>query len=85
MNNIPPWGDSRDNPWKEFDLFEEWVATKKLKHINISDSRVLIELWELCSDVFMHEREEQPVYPDIPTVGFDVDGFRDYLKSESLE
>ena len=75
MRNIPPWGTKDDNPWKEFDLFEDWARTKKLRHIDISDSRTLIELWEICCDVFMHDREQKVEYPDLPTVTFDVNGF----------
>lgn len=85
MNNIPPWGDSSDNPWKEFDLFEEWAATKKLRHINISDSGVLIELWELCSDVFMYDKEEQKTVPEVQKEVGVTTCFTEYIQRDFFE
>lgn len=67
MKDVPPWGSNENNPWKEFDLFEEWARSKNLKYIDISDARTLIELWEICCDVFVHDRElKSEDYSEIP-------------------
>ena len=52
MNDIkPPWGYSED-PWKEIDLFQDWVIEKDLKTIDVIDTLTLIELFSLCTETF---------------------------------
>lgn len=52
MNDIkPPWGYSED-PWKEIDLFQDWVIGKDLKAIDVTDTLTLIELFGLCTETF---------------------------------
>jgi hypothetical protein len=52
MNDIkPPWGYSED-PWKEIDLFQDWVIEKDLKAIDVTDTLTLIELFGLCTETF---------------------------------
>jgi hypothetical protein len=53
-NQIPPWGNNEGNPWGEFDLFSEWVKTKNLNYIDVDKTSVLVELWQLCHEVFKH-------------------------------
>jgi hypothetical protein len=48
---IPPWGYDED-PWKEMDLFRDWVADKELKSIDVTDTLTLIEVFGLCSETF---------------------------------
>lgn len=47
----PPWGYDED-PWKEMDLFKNWVLEKNLRAIDVTDTLSLIEMFILCSESF---------------------------------
>jgi hypothetical protein len=73
MNDIkPPWGYSED-PWKEIDLFQEWVIEKDLKAIDVTDTLTLIELFGLCTKTF--EVANYPIEFTTPIVDMEQDAF----------
>jgi len=73
MNDIkPPWGYSED-PWKEIDLFQEWVIEKDLKAIDVTDTLTLIELFGLCTETF--EVASPPIEFTTPIVDMEQDAF----------
>jgi hypothetical protein len=73
MNDIkPPWGYSED-PWKEIDLFQEWVIEKDLKAIDVTDTLTLIELFGLCTETF--EVANPPIEFTTPIVDMEQEAF----------
>jgi hypothetical protein len=73
MNGIkPPWGYSED-PWKEIDLFQEWVIEKDLKAIDVTDTLTLIELFGLCTETF--EVANPPIEFTTPIVDMEQEAF----------
>jgi hypothetical protein len=73
VNDIkPPWGYSED-PWKEIDLFQEWLIEKDLKAIDVTDTLTLIELFGLCTETF--EVANPPIEFTTPIVDMEQDAF----------
>jgi hypothetical protein len=63
-NDIPPWGDDGGDPWKEVDLFEEWIDGKGLKYIDASSSAVLVELFRICHECFYFGKNDETLDPN---------------------
>lgn len=67
MSDIkPPWGDSEGDPWKEIDLFQEWVLSKDLQSVDVTDTLTLVELFGLCTETF--EAASPPIEFTTPIV-----------------
>jgi hypothetical protein len=83
VNDIkPPWGYSED-PWKEIDLFQEWVIEKDLKAIDVTDTLTLIELFGLCTETF--EVANPPNEFTTPIVDMEQEAFFEAGYPQDLE